>query len=269
MGEDLADRLGRVESATVEFKRVAKDRDAVRRAVCALANDLPGAGGGDLLIGVDDVGRAPGTDVSDGALLQIAQIRDEGRLLERPSLTVERGVFDGVPVIHVHVHASAAPPVRLDGVAWVRPGPLTKRASADDERVLTERRQAASLPFDARPIPGVGISDLDVELLQSTYIAAAVDPEVLEENGRPPTQQLQSLRLLAPGGAATGLGVLLGGWDPTLVLPGAYIQFVRYVGGGRGGGCPRRGGDPRQPHHRDREADPAAAGEQHQTVAGL
>lgn len=185
---------------------------------------------GDLLIGVDRDGKPFPVDVDDAALLQLAQIRDEGRILERPSMTVDRGVFDGAEVVRVHVNASGAPPVRLDGVAWVRPGPLTKRATADDERILTERRVAVMLPFDARPLPGTGEGDLDVELLRSTYITAAVDPAVVEENDRPLTQQLRSLRLLHPTGSATALGVLLGGFDPTAIIPGAYLQFVRYDG---------------------------------------
>ncbi|MDQ1304834.1 MAG: ATP-dependent helicase RecG [Actinomycetota bacterium] len=230
MTEDLAVTLGRVESPVLEFKRAPKDRDALRKAICALANDLVGRGGGDLLIGVDSKGNFYPVDTSDETLLGIAHIRDEGRLLERPSLTVDRAVYDGADVIRVHVSASGATPVRFDGVAWVRPGPLTARASADDERLLIERRLSVALPFDSRPLAGTGESDLDVELLRSTYIAAAVDPEVIEENDRPLSQQLRSLRLLHPTGVTTPLGIVLGGFDPTSVIPGAYLQFVRYTG---------------------------------------
>lgn len=96
--------------------------------------------------------------------------------------------------------------------------------------MLSERRVAAALPFDARSVIGAQESDLDLEMLGSTYVTAAVDPEVLEENGRPLPQQLRSLRLLDPTGVPTALGLLLGGFDPTTFLPGAYIQFVRYEG---------------------------------------
>ncbi|MFE5600706.1 helix-turn-helix domain-containing protein [Streptomyces coelicoflavus] len=63
---DLADVLGTRESATLEFKRTAKREgkrgDAIGNAVCAMANDLAGKGGGDILIGVadDDPGRQRG-----------------------------------------------------------------------------------------------------------------------------------------------------------------------------------------------------------------
>ncbi|MGF1661519.1 MAG: helix-turn-helix domain-containing protein [Kineosporiaceae bacterium] len=230
MTDDLAHTLGRVETPSLEFKREAGDRRAVREAVCALANDLCGAGVGHVLIGVDKHGNAVPVDVSDDALLALTSIRDEGKILDRPSMVVERATYDGHPVVHIAVHASATPPVRLDGVAWVRPGPSTRRANGNDERVLNERRQASSLSFDVSPLWGSSERDLDVQSIRATYVAASVDPDVLAENDRPVPQQLQSLRLLAPDGTATVLGVLLGGFDPTAWLPGAYLQFVRYAG---------------------------------------
>lgn len=56
--------------------------------------------------------------------------------------------------------------------------------------MLSERRVAVALPFDARPVIGSQQSDLDLELLRSTYVTAVMDPEVLEKNGRPLAQQL-------------------------------------------------------------------------------
>ncbi|WP_322780668.1 hypothetical protein [Frankia sp. Cas4] len=46
MGTDRATTLGTQETANLEFKREARDRNAIREAICALANDLPGLGGG-------------------------------------------------------------------------------------------------------------------------------------------------------------------------------------------------------------------------------
>lgn len=57
---DLADELGRAERDDVEWKRDAQDRDGLRKAVCALANDLPERGRGHLLIGVDNDGTQRG-----------------------------------------------------------------------------------------------------------------------------------------------------------------------------------------------------------------
>jgi predicted HTH transcriptional regulator len=53
---DLAERLGVMERPNLEFKQAASDRDALRRAIGALSNDLGNDGVGHLLIGVDDQG---------------------------------------------------------------------------------------------------------------------------------------------------------------------------------------------------------------------
>ncbi|PWV57303.1 MULTISPECIES: ATP-binding protein [Nocardiopsis] len=232
MERELAAELGTEETCTLEFKREIRSLDIVRKAVCAMANDLTNKGGGDVLVGVRDDGTVdPELDTSDRALLNLANLRDDGKILDRPSFTVERALFNGESIIHIHVEASPAPPVRLNGVAWVRPGPTTRKATADDERILTERRRHKTLPFDSHAWPGSSVSDLDIQLFRGTYLRSAVSDEVLEENHRPEEQQLASLRLLDPGSQrATVLGLLLIGLDPTAWLPGAYTQFVRYDG---------------------------------------
>lgn len=131
MSSDLAIDLGTQETVNLEFKRSATDRDAIRKAVCALANDLCGRGGGDLLIGVENDGVPTGdVDASDAALLALTDIRNEGQILDRPSMTVERATFAGRPIVRVHVGASHTPRVRFKQVVYVRPGPTTRRATA-------------------------------------------------------------------------------------------------------------------------------------------
>ncbi|OEV06194.1 hypothetical protein AN219_35355 [Streptomyces nanshensis] len=115
---------------------------------------------------------------------------------------------------------------------WVRPGPTTRRATRDDERVLAERRRALDGPFDSRTVAGSGIDDLDLDLFRSSYLPSLVDPEVIDENGRPLPQQLASLHLTSPEEIPTALGLLAIGFDPGSRIPGAYVQFIRYQGTG-------------------------------------
>ncbi|GGL43481.1 ATP-binding protein [Planomonospora parontospora] len=234
MTTDLADLLGDRESTVLGFKQSASSRDKIGQAICAFANDLCGRGGGDLLIGVDDKGE-PVLNVRTGdeELRRLTDYRDSGQILDRPSMTVETAVFKGGTVIRVHVEASATPPVRYDGVVWVRPGPTTRRATREDERVLAERRRAFDGPFDGRSTPGSTLDDLDMTLFRSTYLPSVVSPEVIEENGRPEALQLASLRMADLTGTPTVLGLLVLGFNPSGFIPGAYLQFVRYDGAGQ------------------------------------
>lgn len=232
MDSDLASLMGTRETVSLEFKQSAKNSSAILEVICAFANDLPRRGGGDLLIGVDKAGNpVSGVDTSDEALFELADMRDSGRILPRPSLLVSVEKYKSAEVVRVRVEASTSPPVRFDGAVWVRSGPTTRRATLEDERVLTERRRSLRGPFDSRPIRGLGIEDLDLRLFTSTYLPAAVAPEVIEEDGRPLRQQLASLGLTDSSGTPTLLGVLVIGMNPSAAVPGAYIQFVRYAGG--------------------------------------
>ncbi|MEU5566142.1 ATP-binding protein [Micromonospora musae] len=236
MSIDLADLVGTQETAALEFKREARDRNAIRKAICAFANDLAQQGGGDLLIGVDKYGQpVDDVDTSDEALLTFVSMKDEGRILDRPTMVVTGETFRGEKVIRIRVEASHTPPVRFDNIVYVRPGPATLKASSNDEKVLTERRRAHEVPFDVRSVVGGTLDELDVSLFRSEYLPQAVDASVIEENHRSTEQQLASLRLADLNTQPTILGLLLVGLDPTSRIPGAYVQFIRYEGTDVGG----------------------------------
>jgi ATP-dependent DNA helicase RecG len=231
MTADLAQLLGTRETPALEFKESARDRDDIGRCICAFANDLADVGGGDLLIGVADNGVPVGTvDTSDRELLALTEFRDDGRILDRPSMTVAVVQYAGQDAIRIHVEASSTPPVRFRGVVWVRPGPTTRRANRDDERVLNERRRFLDSPFDSRPTPGSSLDDLDLTVFRSTYLPSVVASEVISDNQRPIAQQLASVRLTDSSDTPTALGLLAIGYDPSSYIPGAYIQFVSYDG---------------------------------------
>jgi len=227
---DLADEFGREERDDVEWKR-GDERDLVRKAVCALANDLPERGGGHLVVGVRNDGTPAGLAVDDGLILQVTNIRDEARILPRPVIAVDKAVFAGGDCVHVRVEAARMRPVRFDGVVWVRVGTSTRRATREEELVLAERSRAGDIPFDQQPVAGTTPADLDLELFRSTYLPAAVDADVLAENDRSVEQQLASLGLLdTMSGESRVLGLLVVGFDASSSIPGAYLQFVRYEG---------------------------------------
>lgn len=113
-------------------------------------------------------------------------------------------------------------------------GPTTVLASSDDERRLSERRRSSDQPFDLRGVRGADLEELDLEWCRTTYLPNAVSAEVLAENHRSIGEQLVSLRFAASAvePVPTALGLLMAGKDPRTWIPGAYVQFARFDGGG-------------------------------------
>jgi ATP-dependent DNA helicase RecG len=132
----------------------------------------------------------------------------------------------------VTVWPADSPPVRLDGAVWVRVGPRRGFATAQDERILNEKRRFRDQPFDAKPCSSAEIGNLDLAWFAENYLPAAIAPEVLEANERSIEQRLASTRMiLSPDEPTpTHLAVLTLTSQPRDFLPGCYVQFLRLAG---------------------------------------
>ena len=87
--DELAAMMADMESDLVERKESLRgDAPAkIRQAVCAFANDLPDHGRpGVVFVGACDDGRPTGSDVTDGLLLQLADIKTDGNIVPPPSM---------------------------------------------------------------------------------------------------------------------------------------------------------------------------------------
>ena len=226
--------LADVESDRSERKQSLADGDKIREAICAFANDLPNhAAPGVLYIGAKDDGSCAGLAVTDALLLTLAGMRSDGNIVPFPSMTVQKKVLNRCEMAVVTVEPSDAPPVRYQGRVCVRVGPRRAYATPEEERRLTEKRRARDLPFDIWPMPVATTADLDMDRFRRTYLPASVAPEIIEENRRSVEQQLASLRLVTAEAAQsvpTVLGVLVIGKDTQALIPGAYVQFIRFDG---------------------------------------
>lgn len=222
-----------LESDRVERKRslTGDTRSKVAQAICAFANDLPANHKpGVIVIGLEDDATPSGIPVTDELLLNLSSIRDDGKILPLPTVAVSKVNVIGTEVAVVIVQPSKDTPVRYDGRVWIRVGPRRAVASRDEERILTEKRQAGDLAFDQRALVGATLTDLDLDFFRGSYLPSAVNPEVLAENARPLQHQLAALHLLTASGECNAAAVLLLGKDPRVWIPSAYIQFVRFDG---------------------------------------
>ncbi len=219
------------ESYRVERKRNLDAKEGMRRAICAFANDLPNTRlPSFVVVGQDDDGACAALEIDDVLLQTIANWRSDGLFQPFPTVSVEKRTVRGCPVVLVEVQPSDNTPLRYDGRVWVRVGPTTRQASADEERRLVEKKRWGTLPFDAQGVTEASLADLDMPRFRSEYLPSAVSREVLAENGRSDKAQMRALHLLRPDGTPTNAAMLLLGIDPRRFFPGAYVQFLRIDG---------------------------------------
>lgn len=232
---ELEAMLAGPESDLVERKRSFRGDSPtkVRVDVCAFANDLPAHGrAGVIVVGIEDDGSPAGLDISDALLRELADMKTDGRIVPPPSLTVQKRTLLGAEVAVVTVEPSDSPPVRFDGRVHIRIGSRRGIASAQDERILAEKRRHRDQPFDARPVRSARVGELNRRFFEEDYLPAAFAPEVLEANERSYEQRLSACKMVAAADdpVPTVLGVLVLAAKPRDHVPGAYVQFLRIDG---------------------------------------
>ena len=232
---ELEQLLEHIESDYAERKEswAGDASEKGREAVCAFANDLPDhRRPGVLFVGARDDGTPSRIPITDQLLLTLADIKTDGRTLPPPTLLVEKRHLKGADMAVVTVHPADAPPVRYKGRIWIRIGPRRGIASAQDERILNEKRRFRDLPFDIQLVPSTSLDALSRLLFEQEYLPSAVAPDILAANERTYEQQLLACRMLAAADTPvpTVLGLLVLGTSPRDWLPGAYVQFLRIQG---------------------------------------
>jgi len=233
--QELEAMLCDLESDAIERKESFKG-DAptkVREAVCAFANDLPDhRRPGVIFIGARDDGSPAGLVVTDELLLQLADMKTDGNIVPPPTLTVEKRLLRGSEMAVVTVWPADSPPARFKGRIWIRVGPRRAIASAQDERILNEKRRHRDAHFDAQPLPTATLTDLSRRRFEEDYLPSAFSSDVLAANDRSYEQRLAATKMVLSTDLPTPTvaGILALGIRPRDFIPGAYIQFLRVAG---------------------------------------
>jgi ATP-dependent DNA helicase RecG len=232
---ELDEMLANIESDLVERKESFRGDApaAVRETICAFANDLPNYGRpGVIFVGARDNGTASGLAVTDELLLQLSDIKTDGNIVPPPSMTVTRRLLGGAEMAVITVLPADSPPVRYKGRICIRIGPRRGFASAQDERILNEKRRFRDRPYDVQPVWSATLADLDQERFENEYLRAAVPLDVLEANDRSAAQRLAATKMVvaADQPIPTVLGLLIIGKTTRSFLAGAYVQFLRIEG---------------------------------------
>lgn len=233
--QELEALLNDLESDRAERKEAwaGSAPDKVRQAICAFANDLPNyQQPGIVFIGAKNDGSPSDIEVTDQLLLTLSDIKSDGKIVPPPTLTVEKRLLKGKSVAVISVWPADSPPVRFDGRIWIRTGPRRDMASAQDERVLNEKRRFRDLHFEAHPVAAASLDDISRLTFEQEYLPNAVAPDVLEANARSYEQRLSSCGMVASSEEPipTVLGLLVCGISTRTWLPGSYVQFLRIRG---------------------------------------
>lgn len=236
--DELA-KLTATETSRVEWKRSFRDGTGISQAVCALANDLGATKKpGYVLVGVQKDGEIVGVDTTSRTLDEIQQelasILHDIRLQPTPSTSITAVETDDAhTVIAIAVTPYDVPPVvTFSGVAWVRVGTTSRRATEADLGRLRERRPESRRPFDLRRVAGAGLDDLDLAMLKTRYELGRDEDHDLESF--PSFASWLTNRDLGQGDehvfVPNATGLLLFGKSPQTAFPGAVVELVRYSG---------------------------------------
>ncbi|MGB7314968.1 MAG: RNA-binding domain-containing protein, partial [Nodosilinea sp.] len=86
--QELEGLFDDLESDRAERKASDADRNKIRQAVCAFANDLPNYRlPGVIFVGVNDDGSCANFPITDDLLLRLSDMRSDGNILPFPILT--------------------------------------------------------------------------------------------------------------------------------------------------------------------------------------
>lgn len=220
------------EGYRIELTTSTTDKDKFQEAICAFSNDMPGSRKkGYLLIGVRNNGDIDGLKVDDDLLKSISALRSTGNILPLPVMHCEKVEMDGGDVLVVEVTPSFNTPVRYRGRTFIRIGPRKDIASAEEERILSERCIDSIATFDVMPCREATLNDIDIDYIKEDYLPQIISPDALSEDRRGIEEQMASLRLYnLRHNCPTMAAVILFGKDPRYFLPGDYVQFVRFAG---------------------------------------
>jgi ATP-dependent DNA helicase RecG len=225
--EDLAALLAGGEDSFTEFKDARASTRDVAKELCAFLN----AGGGRVLIGVDD----EGTRLHDASTWDEERVMNVARTLIDPATipTYQRIQWDAdTVVVVVGVERGPEKPYALsEGEGrcyYMRVGSTSREATREELIRLTEASGAVS--SDLRPVLGATLDDLDQDLLARRFAGhRSLDFQALTLDERRRILADAEILHRDTGGPTIG-GLLCFGVQPTRRLPYATLSCTAYPG---------------------------------------
>lgn len=233
--DEIAQLIAANETERLELKSsldATSDREDIREAACSFANDYPRSQQpGLVVVGVRPDLSPSGVAITPELTNHLEEVLDDHRMAPRLVGRVYRSLYGSSTVAVLEVEPSAFPPVTYKGQVCIRHGQRRGYASEAQQARLRERVPASNLPFDMRPCTGSSLSEIPWDLIESEYLPMVVDRDRIQEDRRPVSEKLASLRLCeAASEIPTNGAIAMFSELPTRYLPGSTVQYVHYAG---------------------------------------
>jgi ATP-dependent DNA helicase RecG len=210
----------RVESTSLELKSGNADPDDIGKAVCGFAN----AGGGSILVGINEKGEAVGVPQQDPivALLR-KQLADH--LSPRLAVSISPIQIKDKDLLIIDVPQGMDRPYTWDRMIYVRKQDRTIDA---DAKTIGELLKAPKrYHWERQPALGIEFSDLDEEEIRKSFDEARRHHLLKEGIGFNLMEALQLFHLAEEGQILNGALVLFGR-QPENRLPQTRVRAVCY-----------------------------------------
>lgn len=223
--DEFASLLASGEDSFVEFKDSRTTNSDLVKELCAFVN----AGGGRVLLGVDDEGTILGaTGWGEERVMNLARTSIDPPIVP----TYQRLQWDAQRVVAiVGVDRGTEKPYAVRSGEgrryYLRVGSTSREASQDELRRMMQA--SGVVAGDLRPALGAVTDDLDVDLIAQRFAGRrTIDFQRLDERGR--RQILAAAEILHPETAVPTVGGLLCfGRRPQDRLPHAVLECVSYA----------------------------------------
>lgn len=226
--EEIERILAGGSSERVVFMPANPPPGRLAEALVALAN----AHGGLMLLGVTASGKVTGIEDSDEARAAVQALVQEAGLLATPPLILPVATFaatDQKTLCVAQIPSGMPHAYSLNGRYLTRTGPTNRLLSASELTTLLLSRAEAG--FEARPVPGAALADLDPDAV-GAYVGGL--PGMVGEGWQRVLANRGCLNALdaesKPNPTPTYAGILLFGRQPQRFLRSAQITLLRYPG---------------------------------------
>ncbi len=224
--EDVRQLVVAGESETAEFKTTTGQRSQGAKTLCGMLNGR----GGSVLFGVTPSGELVGQQVTDGTLADISA--EVTRIDPRPFVEIDRiEVVEGRSVIVVRAGRGQNRPYRYRGQVYLRVGPTTVEATAEQQNRLLLEQHHGSERWENQTARGWSVADLDVHEVVTTLEESIRRGRAEDPGTRDPAEILRGFGLMREGELIRGAVILFGRSDRLLPdFPQALLRVGRFRG---------------------------------------